>query len=363
MGKTPPPSAPPREQLFASQQPSEEPPPLPLDPVTAPPATATATAPAPATEPHPNAPAGAPPPTSTAVTAIEVVTMPLAKLQSIEAEISELRKQNPISFAPTDFHEILRLSRMLAYADLLPKELRGKPYNVMLIIAKGRELGFSALQSIGAIHIIDGKAEVGANAMIARVIASPPCEYFVLVETRPSHATWATRRKDWPTAVCSFCAKVFSDGTESAPPHRARRAETVCPGSGQPAVPFEMEFTYSMEDALTAGLYTKGRTEESKSRNNWVLQGPNMCRRRAGAMLCREAYPDIVHGTYDHGELTEMREVIDADGSVSMAEVPAEKPKPSTYKDRLKERSQKSRDPLDADLIKGVTDDVPPEFG
>lgn len=250
-------------------------------------------------------------------------------------------RAEPVQFDPKNADEVWRLARMLAESDLLPKELRGRPANVAMVMMRGISFGMKALDTLGAINIIDGKMEIGANAMVARVLSSGACEYFVLVRSTREAATWRTRRKTWPKAVCADCKSVFADGTEVCPEHLGID-ETDCVGAGNPTVPFSMTFTWTIDEAADLGLVTKGRTAESASRNQWARQPANMLRRRASAMLCREAYQDVCHGLYDHGELSELK-VIDLDTGevVTDADAPAtHAPAKRGFKDRIRAKAE-----------------------
>jgi hypothetical protein len=170
----------------------------------------------------------------------------------------------PVPFEPKDVTESLRLARYISSATLVPKDLRGKPYNTLLVILKGRELGLTPLQAIGNIHLIEGKAEAGAHLIGAMILKSGKAEYFYCKESGyddegEAFATYVTRRKGWP------------EGREAA-----------C--------------TWDRQRAIDAKLYDKGDTEWKRENNNWHKFELNMCERRAQAELGRREYPDVVMG-------------------------------------------------------------------
>lgn len=147
------------------------------------------------------------------------------------------------------------LANSLAPAETLPAALRKKPADVLLAILSGRSLGLDPTQSIRAIHVIEGRVTLSADAMAAICKRSPQCEYLQCTESTDKVATFVTQRK------------------------------------GEPK-PTTMSFT--IEEATRAGLVGKG---------NWAKFPKAMLRARALAALCRLTYPDLLLGTYDPDEL------------------------------------------------------------
>lgn len=63
----------------------------------------------------------------------------------------------------------IRNAEQLAKANLLPPAYRENPANVLLAIQTGAPLGFTAMQSISGIHIINGKPTMSADMIAAAV--------------------------------------------------------------------------------------------------------------------------------------------------------------------------------------------------
>lgn len=94
-----------------------------------------------------------------------------------------LTTTNNRAFEPRDITEGIELARLLSQSGLLPKSAQ-KPEAAFAIIAAGRELGLTAMQSIRSIHIIDGKPTLSADLIAALVKQrSDICMYFRLVES------------------------------------------------------------------------------------------------------------------------------------------------------------------------------------
>jgi hypothetical protein len=183
------------------------------------------------------------------------------------------KPREPIPFDPRNATELYRYAGQLAKSTLLPGALLNKPDNVFLVLLKGQDLGLRPMQSIGSIHVIDGKAEVGAHLMLALVIKSPDCEYFLCEKAEGSgdkaEAIYVTRRRGWPAGR-------------------------------------EQRVTWNVARAKESGLWDKGKDKDARDNNNWKRMPLVMCKRRASAELARDVYPDVVLGMYDHGELSEL---------------------------------------------------------
>lgn len=180
----------------------------------------------------------------------------------------------PLFADSDDVSQLWRLAGFLANSDLLPEALttkgnvRGR-YNALLMMLVGKDRGLTPLQALsGGLHIIEGKVEIGAHAMVALVLKSGAAEYIkpVMALCNDTQAVYRTRRRDWP--------------------------------------PNEFEdFVFTIDDAARMLLLDKGKTEWAKANNNWRRMPKTMLMRRAASGCCREFYSDVVLGLYDHGEL------------------------------------------------------------
>lgn len=223
-----------------------EPPPAPT-PVPTP--TPAAPTPAPDVKPEPELPKGYKPPQE---------PLPEPRRPQLDAE-------GVVPFDPQDTQQMFRFANFLAKSELVPKALRNRPYDVLLVLLKGRDLGIKPMQSIGCIDIIEGKCQLSAQLIVALIRRSGLCEYWKLIECTEQACTYETLRKGDPQ-------------------------------------PTRMTFTIQM--AERRGLTRK---------DNWQKQPDTMLRRRCQTMIGSEVYPEITLGLYDEDELTEMRDVLDSD--------------------------------------------------
>lgn len=160
------------------------------------------------------------------------------------------------AFEPRDIGEGYELAKLLVASGLLPRGVQ-RPEAAFAIIAAGRELGLTAMQSLRSIHIIEGRPTLSADLIAALCKSrSDVCLYFRLVESTDWVARYETHRR------------------------------------GEPA-PTSMSF--SIEDAQRAGVTGK---------DNWRKYPAAMLRARCITALARAVYPDLAMGVYDPDEIS-----------------------------------------------------------
>jgi hypothetical protein len=159
------------------------------------------------------------------------------------------------AFEPTSVEGGFALAQILVASRLLPRSVN-TPEAAFTIIMCGRELGLTAMQSLRAIHVIDGKPTMSADLMLALVKRNDVCVFFRLVQSSADLATYETHRK------------------------------------GEPE-PTKMSFT--IDEARVAGLTGK---------DPWKRYPAAMLRARCIAALARAVYPDVMLGVYESDELS-----------------------------------------------------------
>jgi hypothetical protein len=142
-----------------------------------------------------------------------------------------------------------RIAHTLAQSNLVPEPYRGRPNDVFVAINMGSELGMEPFQAIQSIAVIEGKPCLYGDGLIGVVRASPKCLWIK-----------ETISDDGKTATC----------------------ETQRKGDPQ-----TISATYSMADAVQAGISTK---------RNWEKHPKRMLQMRARAYCLRDAYPDLLKG-------------------------------------------------------------------
>ena len=175
----------------------------------------------------------------------------------------------PLAFMPSSWDDACRIAKYISQTGLTPDALRGKEWDILYIVATGHEYGLSPIQAIREIVIIKGKPYLSALLRIGMVKNSPVCEYFRMVESTPTHATFETKR----------------------------RGEGVT------------KLTYTIEQARLAGL--AGRKDEKGNllQDQWNKDPALMLRRRCGSQLADEVYSDVTRGSRDREDLEDEREI------------------------------------------------------
>lgn len=164
-----------------------------------------------------------------------------------------------LAIVPTDIDGFGSLAARFAKSSLIPDALKGKEADVFVTLLAGHEIGLAPMASLRGIHVIKGKPILTADTMVALVLASGACEYFILVEGTDDLATYETKRKDAPRPL---------------------------------------QQTWTIADAKRAELM---------SNDNWRKNPRAMLRARAKSILARDVYPDVLAGCYEEGEADEIR--------------------------------------------------------
>src|SRR5690242_8115793 len=68
---------------------------------------------------------------------------------------------------PTSLAESMQLAKMIADSSFAPKDMRGKPGDVILALQMGSEVGLSPIQSIQNIAVINGRPSLYGDAALA----------------------------------------------------------------------------------------------------------------------------------------------------------------------------------------------------
>lgn len=156
------------------------------------------------------------------------------------------QEQPSFSLEPRNFAEAKEYATLIANSELAPKDYRGKPGNVIIAVQMGRELGLAPLQALRNISVINGRASVWGDALLAICKKQPDFED--CVETL-----------DDSMATCTI----------------KRRGQSP------------VKYTFTMEDAKKAKLIDK---------DVWKSYPKRMLQMRARGFACRDAYPDALLG-------------------------------------------------------------------
>ncbi len=206
-----------------------------------------------------------------------------------------------LGIKPKTIAEALEMAKLIADSDLVPKDFKGKPGNVLIGWEISNSLGIPPIQGLQNIAVINGKATLWGELGTAIVRAHPLTEWLqmsTLKEVKETGIAWTRhKRKDEP-------------------------ADKI------------HEYSFSIEDAKTAGLWGKQGTW--KQYPFWMLQ------MRANGFCFKIGAPDMLKGL---AFTEEARDIIDitpesvvpvpkraSDAAPAEAAKPAEEEHPLGYK-------------------------------
>lgn len=157
------------------------------------------------------------------------------------------KRQDLFTLAPRNLAEAMEYAKLIADTDMVPKDFKGKPGNVLVAIQMGAEIGLPPTQALQNIAVINGRPSLWGDAVLALVTASAEC--IDVLETDDGH-----------TATCTIKRRNKSDVVR----------------------------TFSMDDAKLAGLAGKP--------GPWTQYPARMRQMRARSFAVRDAFPHLLRG-------------------------------------------------------------------
>lgn len=156
-------------------------------------------------------------------------------------------KTTGFSLTPQTLEEGMKFAEMMAKSDIVPKDYKNNPGNVLVAIQWGMELGLQPMQAMQNIAVINGRPAIWGDAMLALVRSSPAFEYI-------------KESVDGDVATCTL----------------KRRGEP------------EIVRKFSAADAKAAGLLGKA--------GPWTQYRDRMMQMRARAFALRDGFADVLRG-------------------------------------------------------------------
>lgn len=176
-----------------------------------------------------------------------------------EAEIIEASpkeaivvRTDQVQLRPRSMEELTSYAKVLSTSSLVPKAFQNRPGDIIVAIQMGGELGLSPIQSLQNIAVVNGKATVWGDSLLA------------LCQQHPSyagHEEFIEGEGDTMKAICLV--------------HRKGVAK-----------PIRAEF--SVQDAKDAGLW--GRP------GPWTQYKKRMLQHRARGFALRDSFADALRG-------------------------------------------------------------------
>ncbi len=191
------------------------------------------------------------------VSAVDISPV-VAEHEPTRVELLPAPQEYERQLEPRSMREAKQLAIDLFQSRLL--SAYGSPQAVLSTILAGREFGLQAMQSLRAMHIVDGKHMLAADFMRALVQRSGLAEYFRCIERTAERATFETKRKGEPEAI---------------------------------------RLTYTIEEARKAWA----KDDRAWTASGWGRNPADMLIARAGSKLARLVYPETAFGMYAPEEM------------------------------------------------------------
>lgn len=156
-------------------------------------------------------------------------------------------KKGLINLDDQEYSHVWEIAKAFSTSDLIPKEDRGKPANILIKWQHGHEIGLSPMSSLQSIAVINGVPSLWGDAMLALIMS----------------------RSDFEDIKESF-----SNGVATCEIKRKGRSSVKC--------------SFSIEDAKKARLIGKP--------GPWTNYEKRMLQMRARGFCIRDAYADALKG-------------------------------------------------------------------
>lgn len=181
---------------------------------------------------------------------------------------TERKPQVTLVGPQSDLDQAYRLAQALGQSQLVPKDLRGKPSDILVIILYGQELNLPPMQAMQVIDVMNGRPSLRANLWVA--LARKAGHKVRITENTEKAATVTVIRADDP------------DGP--------------------------ITVRYTIEDAKTAGLLTNP---------NYQKNPKAMLYARAASTAIRQACPEVAMGFSDEYELNDVPAPVPASSALA----------------------------------------------
>jgi hypothetical protein len=90
-------------------------------------------------------------------------------------QLTEVAKRETLptfNLTPQTLSEAMQLAKLMAESDLVPKDYRDKPGNVLIAVQMGAEIGLSPMASVQSVAVINGKPSIYGDAGKAILLAA-----------------------------------------------------------------------------------------------------------------------------------------------------------------------------------------------
>lgn len=176
-------------------------------------------------------------------------------------------KHSQFIIAPQNLTEAMEYAKMIASSSFCPKDMRGKPGEVLIAVQMGAEVGLSPIQALQNIAVINCRPCIWGDAALALVQSSP---YYM------SHREWEENTTDGIVAYCAVTRKGSDEYVKS----------------------------FSQKDAEKSGLWKKPGV--------WQQYPSRMLQMRARGFALRDKFADALKGISIREEVEDYQEYQEA---------------------------------------------------
>lgn len=181
------------------------------------------------------------------------------------------------SFLAVDkFDHYIKIASYLAKTEMIPKALRGKPMDIMIIMEMGHQLGMPIMQSIQSIAAINGMPCLYGDGLLALVQSHKDYEW---IKESPMVNN---------NVIVGYTCVVKRKNHE------------------------EHSYSFTRQDASKAGLLNKPGA--------WTLYETRMLQMRARSFALRNTFADALRGVKSAEEISDYSEVHDTISVPTMTE-------------------------------------------
>lgn len=169
-----------------------------------------------------------------------------------------------VSLVPRSLEEGAKFAQLLANSEMVPKDYRGKPANVLASILMGQDVGLSPMQALQSIANINGRPSLWGDGLLAVVM---------------SHIAYRDHEEYFEVDG----NRIEGDPTNEQMPKTKAVAKFYRKGRSQPFIG-----TFTWQQAISAGLTGKD--------SPWKTYGARMLKMRARGFAARDGFPDALRG-------------------------------------------------------------------
>lgn len=194
-----------------------------------------------------------------------------------ELTTSDSKTGAVVSLTPKNLTEAIALANVMAKSNIVPKEMQGKPENVLISIGMGAEVGMNPFQAVQSIMVVNGRPTIWGDGALGLVRASG-----LLAKIE--------EKMEGDTAVCVI----------------QRKGES------------EASYRFSVADATKAKLINKP--------GPWQDYPKRMLQMRARSWALRDKFADVLRGLGVREEVDDYQK-IETETEIKMPEAEPEKQK------------------------------------